>query len=105
MRAVPAAARPPARPQLLQAVHPSSSARGFVPCPLTPATSTLPQTRPHPQPGDKIVEISASFGDDVWQAQNFGQIMYAIRTRNGDVYLKIKSNFGDMSALEVRAAC
>jgi len=54
------------------------------------------------QPGDKVVQISASFGSDVWDAQNFGQIMYAIRTRNGDVYLKIKRNFGDMSALEVR---
>jgi hypothetical protein len=29
--------------------------------------------------------------------------MYAIRTRNGNVYLKIKRNFGDMSALQVRA--
>ncbi|KIZ07823.1 hypothetical protein MNEG_0113 [Monoraphidium neglectum] len=26
--------------------------------------------------------------------------MYAIRTRSGDVYLKIKRNFGDMSALQ-----
>jgi hypothetical protein len=51
------------------------------------------------EPGDKVVEISASFGTDVWEAQNFGQIMYAIRTRSGTVYLKIKRNFGDMSAL------
>ena len=29
------------------------------------------------------------------------QIMYAIRTRNGNVYMKIKRNFGDMSALNV----
>ena len=28
------------------------------------------------------------------------QIMYAIRTRNGTVYLKIKRNFGDMSNLQ-----
>jgi hypothetical protein len=48
------------------------------------------------------VLISASFGDDVWDAQNFGQIMYAIRTRSGNVYLKIKRNFGDMSALQAR---
>jgi hypothetical protein len=52
------------------------------------------------QPGDKIVQISASFGSDVWEAQNYGQIMYAIRTRNGTVYLKLKRNFGDMSALK-----
>ena len=55
------------------------------------------------QPGDKIVQISASFGSDVWDAQNFGQIMYAIRTRSGTVYLKIKRNFGDMSGLTVRS--
>lgn len=53
------------------------------------------------QPGDKIVKISASFGTDVWEAQNYGQIMYAIRTRNGTVYMKLKRNFGDMSALKV----
>jgi hypothetical protein len=58
----------------------------------------------HVQPGDKIVQISASFGSDVWEAQNYGQIMYAIRTRNGTVYLKLKRNFGDMSALKVRGA-
>ncbi|KAG1662769.1 hypothetical protein FOA52_006795 [Chlamydomonas sp. UWO 241] len=57
-------------------------------------------TDPLIQPGDKIVEISASFGEEVWPAQNFGQIMYAIRTRSGTVYLKFKRNFGDMSALE-----
>ena len=28
--------------------------------------------------------------------------MYAIKTRNGEVYMKLKRNFGDMSALEVR---
>ena len=32
------------------------------------------------------------------------QIMYAIRTRNGNVYMKIKRNFGDMSALNVSFA-
>ncbi|GBF94159.1 hypothetical protein Rsub_07146 [Raphidocelis subcapitata] len=58
----------------------------------------LGNTDPRIQPGDKVVQISASFGSDIWDAQNFGQIMYAIRTRNGDVYLKIKRNFGDMSA-------
>jgi len=60
----------------------------------------LGNTDPRIQPGDKIVEISASFGSDVWKAQNYGQIMYAIRTRNGTVYMKIKRNFGDMAALD-----
>jgi hypothetical protein len=48
-----------------------------------------------------VVKISASFGSDVWDAQNYGQIMYAIRTRSGTVYLKLKRNFGDLSALQV----
>lgn len=26
------------------------------------------------QPGDKVVQISASFGSEVWDAQNFGQV-------------------------------
>lgn len=47
------------------------------------------------------MKVSASFGTDVWEAQNFGQVMYAIKTRNGDVYLKMKRNFGDTSGLMV----
>lgn len=64
----------------------------------------LGNTDPRVQPGDKIVQISASFGADIWDAQNFGQIMYAIRTRSGTVYMKLKSNNGDMSALQDDAA-
>lgn len=45
-------------------------------------------------------KVSATFGTDIWDAKNFGQIIYAIRTRNGKVYLKIKRMYGDMSALE-----
>lgn len=52
--------------------------------------------------GDKITEVSASFGTDVWEARNFGQVMYAIKTRNGEVYLKLKKNYGDTSSLVVR---
>jgi len=52
------------------------------------------------QPGDKIMKISASFGPEVWEAKNYGQVMYAIRTRNGEVYLNIKDNGGDLTALE-----
>ena len=55
------------------------------------------------QPGDQIVAISASFGTDVWEAKNFGQVMYAIKTRNGQVYMKLKRNFGDLSSFVVRA--
>lgn len=42
---------------------------------------------------------------DVWEAENYGQTVYAIRTRNGQVYIKLKKNFGDMSALEVGGRC
>eukprot|EP00884_Botryococcus_braunii_P008581 jgi/Botrbrau1/17724/Bobra.0166s0146.1 len=50
--------------------------------------------------GDKIVKISASFGEDVWEALNFGQVMYAIKTRNGQVYMRMQKLYGDLSALE-----
>jgi hypothetical protein len=70
----------------------------LLPCLPAPAPAKTHHT---PQPGDKIVQISASFGTDVWEAQNYGQIMYAIRTRNGTVYMKLKRNFGDMKALQV----
>ncbi|KAL4426075.1 hypothetical protein ABPG77_007871 [Micractinium sp. CCAP 211/92] len=50
--------------------------------------------------GDKVVKVSASFGGDIWEALNFGQVIYAIKTRNGDVYMRLKRNFGDMSALQ-----
>jgi tetratricopeptide (TPR) repeat protein len=37
----------------------------------------------------------------VWEALNFGQVMYAIKTRNaGKVYLQFERKYGDMSALE-----
>ena len=51
--------------------------------------------------GDKIEGVSASFGDEVWPAESFGQVMYAIKNRNGDIYLKMKKMFGDFSAMEV----
>ena len=55
------------------------------------------------QPGDKIVQCSASFGTDIWDARNFGQVMYAIKTRNGDVYLKFLKRNGDMTIFQVCA--
>ena len=52
-------------------------------------------------PGDKLVRVSASFGDDIWEALNFGQVMYAIKTRNaGQVYLKFERKYGDMTSME-----
>eukprot|EP01025_Chloroclados_australasicus_P069693 TRINITY_DN986_c0_g1_i1.p1 TRINITY_DN986_c0_g1~~TRINITY_DN986_c0_g1_i1.p1 ORF type:complete len:325 (+),score=46.04 TRINITY_DN986_c0_g1_i1:175-1149(+) len=59
----------------------------------------LGNTDPEIQVGDKLVRVSASFGSDVWDAKNFGQVMYAVRTRNGDVYLQLQKMYGDLSAL------
>lgn len=53
------------------------------------------------QPGDKILKCSASFGDDIWDAKQFGNVVYAIKTRNGAVYLQIQSNGGDMAVMKV----
>ena len=53
------------------------------------------------QVGDRIEAVSASFGTDVWEAKNFGQVMYAIKTRNGEVYIKFRRNYGDTSFLMV----
>ena len=61
-------------------------------------------TARHTQVGDKVVNISASFGSDVWEAKNYGQVVYAIKTRNGQVYLRLQRKFGDLSALQVGAA-
>lgn len=47
------------------------------------------------------MELSASFGDDIWPAGNYGQTMYAIKTRNGQLYFKFKKMYGDLSAFEV----
>ena len=52
------------------------------------------------QVGDKIEAVSASFGDEVWGAESYGQVMYAIKNRNGDIYLKMIDMDGDVSALE-----
>ena len=47
------------------------------------------------------MQVSASFGDDVWDAGKFGQCMYAIKTRNGDLYFRFKKMYGDLSSFEV----
>ena len=47
-----------------------------------------------------MVQVSASFGTDVWDCKNYGQVLYAIKTRNGDVFLKLQSRGGDLSIFE-----
>ena len=54
--------------------------------------------------GDRIVEVSASFGSEVWKAENYGQVAYAIRTRAGDLYFKMLRRNGDLSCFEELAA-
>ena len=73
------------------------------------ATDRMPDKRADPfslmlcrQPGDKLLYVSASFGPDVWEAKNFGQVMYAVRTRNGGLYFKLLKRNGDLSIFEVR---
>lgn len=67
---------------------------------VTVSDPKLGSTSSEITPGDKVVKVSASFGSDVWDALNFGQVIYAIKTRNGEVYMRLKRNYGDMSALE-----
>ena len=70
---------------------PSQSRAGFTETPAIVAIVCLfiPSPRPS-QAGDKIASVSASFGEDVWVAENYGSVMYAIRTRSGQVYLKVR---------------
>jgi len=49
------------------------------------------------------MKVSASFGNEVWSAESFGQVIYAIKNRNGDIYLQMKKNNGDLSMMEVNS--
>ena len=59
---------------------------------------------PNFEVGDRIVEVSASFGSEVWKAENYGQVAYAIRTRAGEVYFKMLRRNGDVSCFEELAS-
>jgi len=50
--------------------------------------------------GDKITKVSASFGNEIWEADSYGQVIYAMKNRNGDIYLQMKRMNGDLSALD-----
>lgn len=52
------------------------------------------------QPGDKVVRCSASFGEEIWDAKNYGQVTYAIKTRSGDIYLELESRGGDLTCFD-----
>jgi len=55
---------------------------------------------PNFEVGDRIEAVSASFGSEVWKAENYGQVAYAIRTRSGDLYFKMLRRNGDVSCFE-----
>lgn len=50
--------------------------------------------------GDKVVNISASFGEEVWEAENYGQTMFAMKTRSGTVYMRFRKCNGDLTPIE-----
>uniref|UniRef100_A0A7S1NLC2 PDZ domain-containing protein n=1 Tax=Eutreptiella gymnastica TaxID=73025 RepID=A0A7S1NLC2_9EUGL len=52
--------------------------------------------------GDMVTKCSASFGPEIWEALNYGQVMFAIKTRNGNVFLEIQKRYGDMSIFETK---
>lgn len=45
-----------------------------------------------------MIRCSASFGPEIWDAKNYGQVTYAIKTRNGDIYLELESRYGSHGA-------
>lgn len=57
------------------------------------------------QPGDKVVKCSASFGEEIWEAKNYGQVTYAIKTRNGDIYLELESRYVSPSSQSCFERC
>jgi len=57
---------------------------------------------PRVQTGDKLIEVSASFGDEIWPASSYQQTMMAIKTRAGAIYMKIESRGGDMAIFDLK---
>jgi tetratricopeptide (TPR) repeat protein len=55
---------------------------------------------PRIQVGDKLLEVSGSFGPDIWPADSYAQTMMAIQTRRGNIYMKILSRGGDTDVLQ-----
>jgi len=55
---------------------------------------------PRITPGDRLLRVSQSFGNETWEALNYGQVAYAIRTRNGDVYFQLQDRGGDMTIFD-----
>lgn len=55
--------------------------------------------------GDKVLETSAVFGDDMWPAAEYGRTMYCIKNRSGPIIMKMQKNNGQkIAAFEVSDA-
>lgn len=55
--------------------------------------------------GDKVLETSAVFGDDMWPAAEYGRTMYCIKNRSGGIIMKMQKNNGQrIAAFEVSDA-
>lgn len=51
--------------------------------------------------GDKVLETSAIFGDDMWPAAEYGRTMYALKNRIGILALKMEKKNGVMQPIFV----
>eukprot|EP00747_Dinoflagellata_sp_TGD_P167267 gnl/TRDRNA2_/TRDRNA2_191362_c0_seq1.p1 gnl/TRDRNA2_/TRDRNA2_191362_c0~~gnl/TRDRNA2_/TRDRNA2_191362_c0_seq1.p1 ORF type:complete len:382 (-),score=79.19 gnl/TRDRNA2_/TRDRNA2_191362_c0_seq1:324-1469(-) len=54
---------------------------------------------PRIQVGDQLLAVSAPFGDEIWPAGSFAQTEMSIKTRIGDMYMKLLSRGGDTDVL------
>ena len=63
-------------------------------------SAAVGNTDPNMKVGDRVVRCSASFGEDIWDAENYGQVVYAIKTRSGGIYLQLEKRGGDVTIFE-----
>jgi hypothetical protein len=54
---------------------------------------------PRVRKGDKLLAVSASFGNEIWNAESLGQTMSALNTRVGPVYMRFQSSGGSAGFL------
>lgn len=45
-------------------------------------------------PGDKVIETSAMFGNEMWPAAEYGRTMYTIRQRVGTLLMRMEKRYG-----------
>eukprot|EP00897_Mesotaenium_endlicherianum_P010582 jgi/Mesen1/9552/ME000640S08903 len=49
-------------------------------------------------PGDKVLETSAMFGDEMWPAAEYGRTMYTVKQRIGILTMKMLKKYGQREA-------